>query len=329
MARKMQLPMFLNVLVVLASTDTGQQFYRHPPIYPPNHLDFLKAYDCLPPIDENKLDSTPREHLSDELALVLKQSAVGNVVFYVVIPDDEIGEDGFEDSFWDNMQEWKRLLNQYPKKIVAFTDNARYSKRLDEFGFQVFRDSHYFQMLFSQAGEENELRTFRLMALNEVILSFGYETFYVDIGNALEWSEDPFHQFATLDPQGDIFFSVDAFQDGTSTPAWTLKPLVVPPRSDQQDDEHDCCRVQFLPWSNALMFTRPTSGAIRLVRQMKQRSIPVKDGGAGRCLNHQAHNLALVEGCASVACRTLDPFHFPSEAHQIHGRFVTLAEVEL
>lgn len=198
-------------------------------------------------------------------------------------------------------------------------------------------------MLYSQAGDESELRTFRLVALSELILNAGYSSLYIDIGNSIQWGAlDPFSQLLKLDPDGEAFFSPDEFKPGTTEPAWTAELTEVGKRTNNAEDggesdeveEHPCCSIKILPWSNALMFIRPTPGALRLVRLMKQRSISTEHGGGGRCSNHEAHNLALFEGCGehkgwSVRCQTLDPYLFPSEAHIVNDAFQVASLHEL
>lgn len=303
--------------------------YIHPPQYPPNVDAFMKEYGCLPPIGESRsLEKTPLNHrATNGLLEVLKRSAVNGTVMYIVVPDNEISEEGFEEHFWGNVKLWKKVLERYPRQVVAFTGDADYRNRLSAAGFRAFSDHDFFRDLYKQAGDESELRTFRLMALNEVILHAGYSSFYVDIGNSIKWTRDPFEQLAALDPEGEVFFSVDEFRPGTTEPAWGREPLV--PMSSENEDEHACCGVKVLPWSNALMFTRPTSRALRLVRLMKERSVPVQDGGGGLCQNHEAHNLGLFEGCGNVPCRTLDPLILPSEATVVRGKYVAALDAQM
>lgn len=312
-------------------------FYVQTPIYPPNAVSFLKEHNCLPPVSEAKL-STTGAFKDVDFEHVLAESAVHNTVLYTALAEREINDAHVKKSTMNNVQTWEPLLKKYPGKLIAFCCEPWLKEHFTKAGFRVFCKESFAQQLNLQSGQTDPLRTFRLAALTEMVLSAGYNSLYIDIGNTIAWTDagqpdignviDPFEQLLKLDPQGEAFFSPDRFKEGTAEPLWNMLGLHHDPKnlSDvpeldvdlDSDDGSPCCHGDdfhpLLPWSNALMFMRPTQEAIRLVRLMKERSIPVEHGGGGVCSTHAAHELAWFEACEKAKCRTLDPYIFPSEA---------------
>jgi len=337
--------MLLSIALLLAHSPTPSCMYVQPPVLPSNSAEYFSRHHCLPEIPESKLSSTPSEFYAPaSLKHLLKESAVNNTVLYTVIDEEDVDRKKFRDKFRNMfLQQWKRwtLSELHRGRIIVFTCNAWLRMELSAAGFHIFCDEDFYRVLSSQAGpkSENQMsRPFRMAAVSEVILTAGHASLYIEFAQSMDWGgRDPFLQLQGLDPEGEAFFSPRKFMPGTTKPAWTTKleekrvdtkkrlkyihgrAFDIGEVSDEGDSAEPCCYGKPLPWENVIMFFRATSGALRLVRRMKERTIDVKEGGGGLCETGVTHNLAWVEGCVHARCRTLDPYLFPSEAHIKEG----------